>query len=64
MVNNNTNQKTKCLIYNIDGKIVMTYQLHPQSHNVINTSQLKPGVYIIKLISNTFEKTEKLIIAE
>jgi hypothetical protein len=61
---NNTNQKTNCIIYTVDGKAIITKHLHPQCQTTINTSQLKPGMYIVKLIGNTFEKTEKLIIAE
>lgn len=61
---NNTNQKTNCIIYTVDGKAIITKHLHPQCQTTINTSQLKPGMYIVKLIGNSFEKTEKLIIAE
>ena len=63
VVNGQLIENTICNIYDIQGRLVSRTQLnHTTLENRINISTVSTGIYIVKLQSNNFEKTQKLII--
>ncbi len=49
-------------LYNINGIEIINQNINKDETLTLNTSNLKQGIYLIRLTSDTFDKTEKLII--
>ena len=55
-----TNSTVK--IYNANGQLLIVETTHQQTEKSLNTSQLLPGIYLVKIENQTFFSTRKLII--
>jgi choice-of-anchor B domain-containing protein len=58
---NNVKAATEAVIYNLQGQAILN-QTVAEGDNPINTSNLKSGIYILKVNGIDFEKTMKIII--
>jgi hypothetical protein len=58
---NNLKSTAEAVIYNLQGQAIL-YQTVGESNNPINTSNLKSGIYVLKVNGIDFEKTIKIII--
>ncbi len=58
---NNVKTATEAVIYNLQGQAILN-QTVAEGDNPINTSNLKSGIYILKVNGIDFEKTMKIII--
>jgi len=58
---NNLKSATEAIIYNLQGQAIIN-QIVAEGNNLINTSNLKSGIYILKVNGIDFEKTIKIII--
>jgi choice-of-anchor B domain-containing protein len=58
---NNVKAATEAVIYNMQGQAILN-QTVAEGDNPINTSNLKSGIYILKVNGIDFEKTMKIII--
>ncbi|MFA9212788.1 MAG: choice-of-anchor B family protein [Candidatus Methylacidiphilales bacterium] len=58
---NNLKTATEAIIYNLQGQAIIN-QIVAEGNNLINTSNLKSGMYILKVNGVDFEKTVKVII--
>jgi len=58
---NNLKSTAEAVIYNLQGQAIL-YQTVGEGNNPINTSNLKSGIYVLKVNGIDFEKTIKIII--
>lgn len=58
----NLGGETMCIIYDMSGRKLMERNVSDNGKNTLSVSNLKDGVYIVKILNSRFEKTEKLII--
>jgi hypothetical protein len=57
------NAITEVLVYNIQGKLILTYDQMSNDH-LIATADLLPGVYFVKVLENDIPHVEKIIIMD
>ena len=61
IANTNANNIT-CTIYDLAGRKVKTQHIEGCGVHLIDINEMKAGTYLIQFLSNTFEKTELLIV--
>lgn len=61
-ISQDNNEKTECYVYDMVGRIMTTETIEGNGVYMMDTKSLISGTYIIKFKSQTFEKTETLII--
>ena len=63
-IQNISKAAAEIIVYNYHGKVVCQFQKQIGSRNyAFNSSNLEPGIYIIKLIQNGNVHSEKLIVS-